>query len=261
MNILSTQEYEKFKLFECNREIDDRHVLKLMKQIEIKNDLHLHPIIVDKQMRVIDGQHRLESARRLNLPIYYVIDENGDTSDIISLNTTQKKWSNEDYLNYYVSKGFEDYCKLKELCSTYNWIWRIGVIWCGKNTCLKHYDFKSGKFRFLFTDENKENLIIFLKIKETIKDEIILNSVHFHRAIRQMLMSPIFDKIRLIEQCKKAEHLFRAFPTTYDYLTLLCHIYGYHDREYHYSVARLGKTSEYGFLKTPKKKKHYEDLI
>src|SRR5690606_27736796 len=96
-----TTDYSIFGEIESNREVDLRHVRKLMKAIEKRNLLHLNPIIVDEQNRVIEGQHRLEAAKQLKLPIYYITDGNVDKSDIAALNTNKKNWAIQDYINFH----------------------------------------------------------------------------------------------------------------------------------------------------------------
>lgn len=96
-----TTNYEIFGDIASNRELDPRHVNRLKKAIQEKNLLHLNPIIVDEENRVIEGQHRLEAAKQLQLPIYYITDSNVDKSDIAALNTNKKNWSVQDYINFH----------------------------------------------------------------------------------------------------------------------------------------------------------------
>lgn len=96
-----TTDYSIFGEIESNREVDLRHVRKLMKAIEKRNLLHLNPIIVDEQNRVIEGQHRLEAAKQLQVPIYYITDNTVNKSDIAALNTNKKNWSAQDYINFH----------------------------------------------------------------------------------------------------------------------------------------------------------------
>lgn len=66
-----TKDYNIFKKHPNNREIFHANLEKIKRSIQIKNLLEYRPIIVDKKMQVIDGQHRLEAARQLGVPIYY----------------------------------------------------------------------------------------------------------------------------------------------------------------------------------------------
>ena len=55
--IRETNDYEIFKILKGNRDINQNHVNKLVQSITEK-DLRI-PIVVDNNMYVMDGQHRL----------------------------------------------------------------------------------------------------------------------------------------------------------------------------------------------------------
>lgn len=112
----STKNYDQFKSITSNRELDELHVKRLMASIEKNNLLELNPIIVNENMEIIDGQHRLEAARRLNVPVFY---NTGDVSeeDISTLNSVSKRWSAMDYINYYTIKKRPGFDKLSHFIS------------------------------------------------------------------------------------------------------------------------------------------------
>ncbi len=105
-------DYKKFILLENNRIIKDPHVQALKKSIQTKNLLHLQPIVINKDFEVYDGQHRITAAAELNVPIYYLIGDNLEDSDVHLLNANMKKWGIRDFIDYYVKKGNEDYILL-----------------------------------------------------------------------------------------------------------------------------------------------------
>lgn len=70
--ILKTSSYTRFNSMRGNRKVSERHVRSLVNSISNRNLLAANPILVDEAMNVIDGQHRLEAARKLNTPIYYI---------------------------------------------------------------------------------------------------------------------------------------------------------------------------------------------
>lgn len=114
--IKSTKDYFIFKKHESNRPLDPSNLKKIKASLQAKNLMKFKPILVDGQMHVIDGQHRIEAAKILGIEVYYQINEEADTEDILLINATQKKWSREDYLNYLVSTGNQEYLKIKEFC-------------------------------------------------------------------------------------------------------------------------------------------------
>lgn len=101
-----------FKLSEFNRDISDHHLRNLKMSIAKKNRLSDHPILVTNDMTVIDGQHRLEAAKALGVPVWYTFSDDTTWGDLGELNALSKKWTSTDYLNYWCTEGKEHYLKL-----------------------------------------------------------------------------------------------------------------------------------------------------
>jgi hypothetical protein len=114
--IKCTTDYFIFKKHESNRNLDQANINRLKASMQAKNLMMFKPILVDKHMRVLDGQHRLEAAKCLGIEVYYQIDKESDAEEIILINANQKRWGKEDYLNYFISKGNENYLKVQEFC-------------------------------------------------------------------------------------------------------------------------------------------------
>lgn len=112
--IYRTNNHSMFKIDSRNRPVDERHVAKIMKKIQKENLLDSRPITVTNDLVVVDGQHRLEAARNLNLPIYYQI-ANLRIEDAPTINSAQQNWDSEDYLKSYSEMGDENYTRLLEL--------------------------------------------------------------------------------------------------------------------------------------------------
>jgi ParB-like nuclease family protein len=118
LRIQKTSDYSLFRKYDStNRKTYDGAVKALVISIQQKNMLESHPILIDKDMYVIDGQHRLAAAEKLNVPIYYVIDENVEEQDIPRCQI-QKKWECNDYLKYYAVVK-DDYAFVKDIFENY----------------------------------------------------------------------------------------------------------------------------------------------
>ncbi len=117
--IHQTSDYSQFKSIVSNREVDERHVKRLMKAIEVKNLLHINPILCNKEFEVVDGQHRLEAATRLGLPIYYIIDAAVNKADIAAINSNAKNWDIVDYVNYWTIEKKPGFDKLSAFISQF----------------------------------------------------------------------------------------------------------------------------------------------
>ncbi len=120
MTILSTTDYSIFKTVTGNREISRGHVSKLADAIDNRNMLSARPIIVNAEFEVIDGQHRLEAAKLLNVPIYYVVMARGDYKDVAILNEAAMNWSSGDYVTMFAKQGYPQYKKLEDLVKDYD---------------------------------------------------------------------------------------------------------------------------------------------
>jgi len=100
---MQTKNYEMFKSYPGNRPIDRANVDALVSSISERNLLEERPILINEFNEILDGQHRLEAAKLLQIPLFYEIKVGGNYQDIIYLNGTQKNWKPEDYLRLYSS--------------------------------------------------------------------------------------------------------------------------------------------------------------
>ena len=101
-----SQDYELFSLYPNNRPIKQAWVSKLVDNIK-KKDLH-QPIQVNDEFQILDGQHRFFAYKKLNLPVPYFITKVLTESDIANLNSTTSRWSDKDYLHYWVGKEIDE---------------------------------------------------------------------------------------------------------------------------------------------------------
>jgi hypothetical protein len=115
---LVEKDHSKFKIFSENRPVTYAHVMKICDNESFPLKYMLNPIIVNENMYVIDGQHRLQALTMLNLPVYYVIQEGGDCMSIINYQTS-KKWTVEDFIRFYARRGLRDFNYLLEYRERY----------------------------------------------------------------------------------------------------------------------------------------------
>ena len=107
--VYQTYDYELFKIMVGNRTLVANNKLEK----EIIKDGQIQPIIINKQNEVIDGQHRLQILKNLEMPVKFIINEDAKINNVVSINSSSKNWTNTDYLNSYADRGFEDYQWLK----------------------------------------------------------------------------------------------------------------------------------------------------
>lgn len=115
--VFVTTEYDKFHYIEGNRPVLKSHVKYLTESIKKRNLLEYEPMVVNPKFGIIDGQHRLEAARVLGVPIYYIIGKKLDLVDVAILNHAQRSWLPKEYMDAFIAQGIEDYKVLKEFAA------------------------------------------------------------------------------------------------------------------------------------------------
>lgn len=107
-----TEDYTIFRNVIGNREISQSHAEKLARAIDRKNLLRFFPVLVNENMEVIDGQHRLVAAAKVQVPIHYEVVKGLHLEDIMSINTNSRSWSIYDFISAYRKLDSPDYEEL-----------------------------------------------------------------------------------------------------------------------------------------------------
>lgn len=108
-----TKDYSIFKTLKGNRPINWGHVRSLVLSMQ-ENGFLLNPIIINKRGEIIDGQHRLEAAKIIGIPVYYLVAPKYGQKEILAFNTTVKTWTLSDYLHKWIKKGEPAYIAFQE---------------------------------------------------------------------------------------------------------------------------------------------------
>lgn len=153
MKIEKTTNYDKFRTIKGNRELNRTYLNKLTRSVEENNLLEANPIIVNERFQVLDGQHRLEVARRLEIPIFYVIVPTGSIKEIQMLNSNVRGWTMLNFLDSYIDRGNENYMLLKGFMEMTGLSLGIGILLLtgaqsrSRNGHKIIEDFKNGDFK------------------------------------------------------------------------------------------------------------------
>lgn len=132
-NINETSDYSLFKIMKGNRCVDMQQVSRLMHSIKEKNLMHIHPIIVNKGMEIIDGQHRFMACQKLGIPVFYIVQEDLELRDVQLLNANAKNWNIYDYMNSYISMGMPEYIAFKHFITKHQVSAQIGIMFLAAN--------------------------------------------------------------------------------------------------------------------------------
>ena len=239
MQILKTSDYKLFKQLPGNREINRENVSNIVESIKQNNKLHLHPIVVNENMYIIDGQHRLVAALKLNVPIYYVIASGNDEIDayehIMSANINQKSWSIEDYLHLYAIKdNNEDYKQFIAMMSKLKLRARalIGLVF-GGNTGHIVESMKTGKFKMpQEKSQNEQVCNTYSHFREFVEERKIkpfsmFTTYHFCSAFRMLMINESCEVSLFFSKLENRWFELKPQGTSSDWFKILIGIYNW----------------------------------
>ena len=129
VKVLLEKNLTKFTLLDDNRDIDKKHVAMLA--ISIRRYGQLMPIVVNENLQVIEGQHRLKACMELGIPVAYIISQKTSSKDVAIMNNSQKGWKNKDYLkhfSHYNHSNNSTYKRVANFFKSYPLPFSIGIL-------------------------------------------------------------------------------------------------------------------------------------
>lgn len=199
--IIGTTDYKMFKYENGNRQVDKAVVRRLIKSINKHNMLTANPIIINAKGYIIDGQHRLEAAKFLKIPVYYVVVEPASLTDIHLLNANMRPWTIRDFLNSYIKLGKKDYIKFKEFHEKYGFPFSATM-----SLLTERVDsggiirkFKQGEFEVVDLDHATKMADRIIEMKPYLNVRTFTSS-RFYRTIFKLMKDDINLVDRIIEK-------------------------------------------------------------
>ncbi len=220
LDIIETKNYGAFRTFKGNRPVNKQHVKNLMVSIMRQNLLAQNPIMVNKDYEIIDGQHRLEAAKGLELPIYYIVVDEATLSTIHLLNANVRQWTTDDYMNGYIGLKIQPYVVMKEFLDEYDFSLEIGfLLLFSDNRATMYRTFKSGDLKVsdeqLKVGRDKANYVLSIYNYFT---EGKPRSKYFYRAFNKVYAEGLAEE--LLERLEKQNPSLQQAWTLKDYLRL-----------------------------------------
>lgn len=208
-----TTNYDMFKFREDNRaQINQSHVKRLAESIKARNLLQMRPIIVNGKMEVIDGQHRLLAAKMLGVEIFYKVEQTLGIMDMLAMNCA-KAWGIQDYVNFFVQNGHQEYIKLSDFAKKNQLDMRTAYSLTTARSKANFSAFKQGKFIFN-NDVYASEVDIIWRTIDYIKringttTAQYLKTTKFWNAMIKLVRSAGFDEykffdnlVKLIDKC------------------------------------------------------------
>lgn len=229
-----THDYYRFNFIGGNRDINTCNLYKLTEELKKENLLHLHPIIVNKDFEIIDGQHRFLAAKELGIGFYYILDENVSIDHVVNGNSNQCTFEVKDYIKYYaVEKNNPHYILLRKMLvnTGLNPKALIGLI-RGFNDGINMGYLRDGKFEF--TESEKETSMIdfykrftdFCK-KQKVKPLKMFNSYNFTIALHWIKNTRNFDSKQFFKKIEEQWYLLKPQLGSKNWYKLLLNIYNH----------------------------------
>lgn len=227
MIVRKTTNYDVFNLIFDNREIE------LSKRSDLRESMRrqgfipsLHAIVRGGEggkYDVIDGQHRIEMARKLGLPVYYVVED--QEIDVAEINSTSVRWSLKDYLQRYLHHDPHGYyAQVKRYSEMFGLtIGQSAALLAGRTSFSKvSREFKSGHYKIKDASLAWDAADLFSEIRHITKD---VGNGAFLTACYAVTLIPEFDRERFVKCAAKKFLSLKSLRKVDDYLHLMETIY------------------------------------
>tara|TARA_R110000823_G_C15788067_1_gene485841 strand:+ start:85 stop:825 length:741 start_codon:yes stop_codon:yes gene_type:complete len=117
IQVQTTNDYSLFTSLNGNRNLNKLHVKRLKESMQKKYLFTV--IVINEKYEIIDGQHRFNACKELELPIRYIIVNGYGLIEVQMLNANSKNWTADDYLNGYCDLGYKDYLIYRDFKNKY----------------------------------------------------------------------------------------------------------------------------------------------
>lgn len=193
--VYETSDYDLFQLSKFNR-----NVLLRKEMLEQAKEGFIAPIIVNDNNVVIDGQHRLEASKKVGVPVSYIVMPGLDEDDIVRMNTVQKPWSLQNYIEAYANQGLPEYIKLVDLIKrSYSNVTVTSNIAVNSptNSNVAKKMIKNGEFKFFNHNKAVEFLQFYKRFREDTQTQ---KRTTVATALYELFKVKGFDRNRIINK-------------------------------------------------------------
>ena len=223
----TTTDYFLFKSIEGNRNKNLLHINRLKKSMS-ENYLFT-VIIVNENYEIIDGQHRFDVIKELNLKLNYIICKGYGLNEVHILNQNSKTWNADDYLTGYCNLGYKDYLTYSEFKNKYD----LGhnetmSLLSGVPNKIDIDIFYAGSFKvksLTFAQETIEKILMIEPYYKSVKRRA------FIYAMMSLFKNKKFEYTEFLQKIKLQPTALQDCTNTTNYKILIEEIYNYRRRE------------------------------
>jgi len=260
LQIYETNDYDRFEPHPYNRDVKNTKKLEDL-MIKAGGFLDSFPISThyykkSNSYRIMDGHRRLHAAKKLGIPVKYVV-EKVIIQNVAELQNGIEIWKLPDFLNSGCKKGKEDYFIVKNFQETSGLSLSIIVhLLSNKNNKIATQLFRNGEYKV-----SKNCLRRAQKIKEFViclrqNDIKICDRDIFLIALSKVSFIDGFDIKKLQKKILKNRPMIQPQLTILNYVQMIDDIYNFHEKEdcrldiaYLYKKSKKQKTNPGWFKK------------
>lgn len=223
----TTTDYYLFKPIDGNRQKNLLHINRLKKSMA---ENYLFTVLtVNENYQIIDGQHRFEVIKELNLPLHYIVCKGYGLSEVHRLNQNSKTWNADDYTTGYCNLGYDDYIKYSSFKEKYNLGHNEAMsLLVGVANKVDIEVFYSGDFK-IKSLENAEEIIEKIMLIEPYYAGVKRRA--FIYTMMSLFKNPNFEFTEFLQKLKIQPTALQDCTNVTNYKLLIEEIYNYRRRE------------------------------
>ena len=220
--VYGTTEYSKFNLIKGNRGITDAHVNAIVNNIVNDMDLlRYNPILVNKNMGVLDGQHRLLAAQKAGVHVWYnVAPDDINLVTIANLNNGNK-WNPKNFVSLYAVSNKKAYALFKKFYDDYKFSASTALLLFGRQTMKSLREGTLHADDILMAEELAGAL---MDVREYVK---FAKFNRFADAFMRIYTHPEYDHRRMLTKLIQRKDAIIRMATVEDHMRMLEEIYNH----------------------------------
>lgn len=231
IKVMQSKDYGMFRLSSFNRDV--RKTKALEDSFRRHGWIDAYPMHVQqnggRQYIIKAGHHRFEVARKLGIPVKFIVSN--DTATIHELERSTTNWNLNDYLVSYCRQGKADYTIIKDYCDeTGIALTNAMSMFYGQQASSNNVAtrFKDGVFTILNTDHANTVKDIVLYLKKYGVGFAATN--YFVQAISKATLVSVFDQTHFKQKIKLFSSFIEKKATVDQYLEMIEDIYNRQSR-------------------------------
>lgn len=227
-HIQSTSDYSIFKTMDGNRNVNTNHVKELQRLLVDNGNLtNQFPIVVNKDMEVIDGQHRLEALKGLGWEVAYTVEDGATLNMVRAINLGNKNWNWRDMAESYAALGNDEYKWFLKYCDRHGFNYSIAMKFCGQNVDKRNSsDYYQGYLVIEHKTKAEEMAEHFKAAMQYVEEG--MSPRDFGYALFKLRQSPFYNDERMLQKLQEKGHTLPTKASQNDYMRKIEEIFNDH---------------------------------